>query len=110
MGSSIMDTSQKSANSTHDHAHHQTTPVHEQPPMDHSEHSGHEHHAHMESTQSEADHAAHNPNYRANELLEPDHSHADHTGHMETHSSHGGHDAHAGHGVMHEGHITMMRN
>jgi Cu2+-exporting ATPase len=42
------------------------------------------------------------------------HDHADEHGNGKTkamdHSSHDKHTAHAGHGVMHEGHITMMRN
>jgi len=46
------------------------------------------------------EHAAHSPDYRANELVKPG---TDQAAHMT-------HDAHAGHGVMHEGHATMMRN
>jgi P-type Cu2+ transporter len=57
-------------------------------------------------------HAAHNSDYRANELLKPQ---GDQTMQMthdaqSSHTEHGSHDAHAGHGVMHEGHATMMRN
>jgi len=42
-----------------------------------------------------------------------DEAHQDHANHPDDPSKkmdHGGHDAHAGHGVMHEGHTTMMRN
>jgi len=53
-----------------------------------------------------ADHAVHSPDYRANELVKPG---TDQAAHM-THDAHGAHDEHAGHGVMHEGHATMMRN
>ncbi len=71
-----------------------------QPSMDHAAHVGHEHHSPESPVEEATDHAAHNRDYRANEMLEPD----------KMHDSHGSHDAHAGHGVMHEGHETMMRN
>jgi Cu2+-exporting ATPase len=59
--------------------------------------------------------AAHDADYRASEALRPpahmDHAeHAAHDSHMAHAHKAGGHDAHAGHGVMHEGHATMMRN
>lgn len=37
------------------------------------------------------------------------HTTHDHSAHQ-MHTAHNGHDEHAGHGVMHEGHVTMMRN
>ncbi len=57
------------------------------------QHVNHDHIEHTSSPTEPVDHSAHM-------------GHHDHAGH----DSHGGHDAHAGHGVMHEGHITMMRN
>ncbi len=93
------------------------------------QHDGHEaHHDHSTAhhvAEQTVDHAAHDPNYRANEILEPqptplvtEHEHAhqpaahDHSsmGHDHHAMQHNRHDAHAGHGVMHEGHATMMRN
>ena len=63
--------------------------------------SEHAHHtAQPEPLEHAANHAAHSSDYRANELVKPDHDQA----------AHMSHDAHAGHGVMHEGHATMMRN
>ncbi|MBE2270172.1 MAG: cadmium-translocating P-type ATPase [Anaerolinea sp.] len=74
------------------------------PPVDRGEHSQHMDHGNHETVvERAADHAAHNHDYRANELLEPDQTQSGHAGH-------GTHDAHAGHGVMHEGHLAMMRN
>lgn len=81
----------------HDHTHH----------TDHTAQAGHEHHVPESSIEQAADHAAHSRDYRANELLEPDTTHDDH---HTMHEAHGAHDAHSGHGVMHEGHITIMRN
>ena len=94
-----MDTSPKKPNITtpdqqHNHQHHDDT----QHPMDQTSSGGHDHH--RMSLDQTAHHAAHSPDYRANEMLEPDKAHGGHTAH----------DAHSGHGVMHEGHITMMRN
>jgi len=69
-------------------------------------------HAHAPTLDHAADHAAHDSNYRASELLKP----PPRTEHIEraAHAAHDhamrGNDAHAGHGVMHEGHATMMRN
>jgi cation transport ATPase len=54
----------------------------------HNHHHHHHDHGHKGQTQQEESHRAHNA----------------HQGHG--HNGHGGHD----HGVMHEGHITMMRN
>jgi Cu2+-exporting ATPase len=70
----------------------------------------HRHHDQLEPEsliEQTADHAAQSRDYRANELLEPDTTHDDHRA---IHGDHGAHDAHAGHGVMHEGHATVMRN
>jgi len=50
-----------------------------------------------------ADHAAHSTDYRANELVKPEPA-------QTAHMIHDAHATHAGHGVMHEGHATMMRN
>ncbi len=83
-----------------------TEQMHSNPrhPTDHSmyaEMRGHDH-GHMKHRASPSepmDHSAH--------MGQHDHmKDADHTGH----DSNNGHDAHAGHGVMHEGHVTMMRN
>ncbi|MBE2269887.1 MAG: heavy metal translocating P-type ATPase [Anaerolinea sp.] len=54
-------------------------------------------------------HAAHDSSYRASELLKPEPRQIAQMMH-DDHAGHSGHDAHAGHGVMHEGHATMMRN
>src|SRR5690606_10194380 len=65
----------------------------------------HERHQH-DVIEAAADHAAHDPHYRGSEVHEQDaaqHQHA-------AHHDHGAHDGHAGHGVMHEGHLTMMRD
>lgn len=72
----------------------------------------HAHHSTHMPPADPAEHAAHDSTYRASELLKPE---PDQTTHMmhEAHVGHGGHgehDTHAGHGVMHEGHATMMRN
>jgi P-type Cu2+ transporter len=95
---------------------------HEPASDDRERHSHHDHHVHAAPNQPAGRDAhahawhAHNheaagapaavtqPEYRASEMLEPDDAHAAQHGH------HGGHDAHAGHGVMHEGHLDMMRN
>ncbi len=74
---------------THDGTH---IPPH---PSEHAHHT-----AQPEPLEHAANHAAHSSDYRANELVKPDHDQA----------AHMSHDAHAGHGVMHEGHATMMRN
>ena len=87
---------------------------------DHLHDEGQEAHHHASTKPQVADHAAHDPDYRANEILEPQPAvpvmdsaqHHDHTnmGHDHHAMPHGGHNAHASHGVMHEGHATMMRN
>ena len=62
--------------------------------------NSHTHNHQHEPMNQPVDHAAHN-------------AHAHHTDKPASkmdHGAHGGHDAHAGHGVMHEGHTTMMRN
>lgn len=77
----------------------------------------HDHHAmgnpnpstHSDAPQAVADHGAHDTNYRANELFKPESAQAAHMMH-DMKAAQGGHDSHAGHGVMHEGHETMMRN
>src|SRR5215207_9913581 len=56
-------------------------------PMNTSDHSHHHDHAHH--------------NHAAAEPSEPTHS---------AHQAHESHESHAGHGVMHEGHATMMRD
>ncbi len=73
---------------------------------DHLDHSMHSHEGDHDHQHDINDHMEHTSN--PTELMD----HSAHTGHHEHagHTSHGGHDAHAGHGVMHEGHITMMRN
>jgi Cu2+-exporting ATPase len=96
------DRTNDNAHEAHDHQHHQMTKP--TPPVDRGEHSQHMDHGNHETVvERAADHAAHNHDYRANELLEPDQTQSGHAGH-------GTHDAHAGHGVMHEGHLAMMRN
>ena len=83
----------------HDHhAHHHEEkhqPAQAAEPMDHSQHEHHAEHPHPAATKV-PDHAAHGE-HRSSEANEK----------HDTHAEHGGH---AGHGVMHEGHITLMRN
>ncbi len=88
-------------------------------PMHEDGHAAHHHpSAAPHVIEPPANHAAHAPNDRASEVFEPPTHGAHHTvpehanrGHdHHTMSQSGGHDAHAGHGVMHEGHATMMRN
>lgn len=111
MGEGKMDASPQKRGTDHtndnSHGHHErqhheiTASTH---PVDHSEHSEHMHHEHHATpVERVADHAAHSREYRANELLEPDET-------QSAHGDHGVHNAHAGHGVMHEGHLTVMRN
>jgi P-type Cu2+ transporter len=66
---------------------------------DHSADSPTHNHQH-EPVSQPVDHAAHNEHAH----------HADMPASKMNHGGHGGHDAHAGHGVMHEGHATLMRN
>jgi Cu2+-exporting ATPase len=73
----------------------------------------HTHHGAHTPSADPAEHAAHDSSYRASELLKPEPdqtAHHMHDGHDDAHGKPGEHDAHAGHGVMHEGHATMMRN
>jgi Cu2+-exporting ATPase len=78
------------------------------PDADAAEHHHHDHHEPVTDMQS-PEHAQH---------ATPIEQSADHAAHGDDHGtegheskdSHAGHDAHAGHGVMHEGHLTMMRN
>lgn len=96
---------------------HEHDTTHDMPPAidgdaAHAEHAHHD--AHTPSA-APAEHAAHDSNYRASELLKPEPDQTEHRMHKahtegSEHNAHGGHDAHAGHGVMHEGHETMMRN
>jgi len=60
-------------------------------------------HAHHDTPAAPLEHAADHATHSANELVKPESDQA-------AHSAHGDHDTHAGHGVMHEGHATMMRN
>src|SRR6185369_12018942 len=59
-------------------------------------------HEHMEDRSSPSEPMDHSAYMRQHDHVKD----ADRAGH----DSHSGHDAHAGHGVMHEGHVTMMRN
>jgi P-type Cu2+ transporter len=82
--------------SMHDHAHH----VHDEPHtviQDMAPYSQHHHQPTEHTTLTQAaDHAAHG-DHPGNEAHEGQHDHHAHSGHE-------------GHGVMHEGHITLMRN
>lgn len=61
-------------------------------------------HPHNHQHHDDAQHHAHETSQQGHEQLTlPLEQPADH-------AAHNGHNAHAGHGVMHEGHITMMRN
>jgi Cu2+-exporting ATPase len=96
------------------HRHNKTHSAHEHH-HEHTEHNQAEHAHHEGVIEEAADHAAHSHDYRGSELHEPDKTHTDHTMHAghTGQEARGGHDAHAGHtghGVMHEGHLTMMRN
>jgi Cu2+-exporting ATPase len=89
---------QNKDHSHHQHEDHQDKGTSHQNPLrvDHSQHKDH-------TAASAAPDPVNQSDYRANELLEPDKMPVNH-------DQHGGHDAHAGHGVMHEGHLVMMRN
>src|SRR5688572_25241990 len=60
----------------------------------------HTHNHQHEPMNQAVDHAAHNAQAQ----------HVDMPASKMDHAEHGGHDAHAGHGVMHEGHVNLMRN
>lgn len=97
------DPADTSGNQNKDHSHHQHEghqdkgTSHQNPRrVDHSQHKNH-------TAASAAPGPVNQSDYCANELLEPDKMPVNH-------DQHGGHDAHAGHGVMHEGHLGMMRN
>lgn len=93
---------------------HKDDTAHDMPPAmdgdaaraDHARHSAHTPSADL------AEHAAHDSSYRASELLKPEPDQTAHEMHAEQgkHDAHARHGDHTGHGVMHEGHATMMRN
>jgi Cu2+-exporting ATPase len=99
----------------HDATHHGA--AHDMPPAidGNAARADHTHHGAHTPSADPAEHAAHDSSYRASELLKPKpdqtahHMHEMHAGHGE-HDAHAAHGDHAGHGVMHEGHATMMRN
>ncbi|MDL5054988.1 HAD-IC family P-type ATPase [Oscillatoria laete-virens NRMC-F 0139] len=99
----------------HDATHHGA--AHDMPPAidGNAARADHAHHGAHTPSADPAEHAAHDSSYRASELLKPEpdqtahHMHEMHAGHGE-HDAHAAHGDHAGHGVMHEGHATMMRN
>lgn len=69
------------------------------------DHTPHEHHDPTHASTSiehTTDHSAHVTDDQTSEAMKSSHDHAA--------MQHREHDAHAGHGVMHEGHETMMRN
>jgi Cu2+-exporting ATPase len=100
------DPADTSGNQNKDHSHHK-----------HDGHqakgTSHENSRHIDHSQHRDHMAASDPvtqsDYRANELLEPEKLPVNHD-HHSGHNIHSGHDTHAGHGVMHEGHLVMMRN
>ncbi|MCK6580844.1 MAG: heavy metal translocating P-type ATPase [Anaerolineae bacterium] len=93
---------------------HKDDTAHDMPPAmdgdaaraDHARHSAHT------PSADPAEHAAHDSSYRASELLKPEPDQTAHEMHAEQgkHDAHARHGDHTGHGVMHEGHATMMRN
>ncbi|HEX2905430.1 MAG TPA: copper-translocating P-type ATPase [Phototrophicaceae bacterium] len=102
---------------TTDHKHPVANNPHHQHPAEPSQHdySQHQPEAPFVQTRLE-DHSSHQhhqtapeltvqPNYRANDLLKDVEMHGDHTAHDAKQ-----HSGHEGHGVMHAGHITIMRN
>jgi Cu2+-exporting ATPase len=84
----------------HDHHDHHHEAEHQQAqaaePMDHSQHGHHSEHQHSAAVNKTPNHSAH-IKHESSEAHEKHDAHAEHGGH-------------AGHGVMHEGHITLMRN
>jgi Cu2+-exporting ATPase len=73
---------------------------------DHSDHPDHDDHAAADQAKpTSLDHSA-----SSTATHEVHQDHANHSDASSEKMEHGGHDAHAGHGVMHEGHTTMMRN
>jgi P-type Cu2+ transporter len=99
----------QSSEHEHNHAHHGHHQTSAPAIPDHSDHMAQPDHESMDHV--EHDHAMHDLNYRGSELLKPASEPMNHAEHSAMAHAHGtAHDAHAGHGVMHEGHATMMRN
>lgn len=94
-----MTTSPQKPDTTNEHQNHHP---HTSEAMTHETAVGHSAHEHP------AESARHHHAATSMEAMPEQHVSHDHS--AMSHAEHGAHDEHAGHGVMHEGHATMMRN